>query len=203
MKKILVISLVLMFFSNCTNDEKFKIENKVNEELLVKSSSVNIRESKEYIEFMHSLDEYLSEYENNLIDEDEKRFLTNFNANFFEENDIVNFKFKKVVKNLNLLYIAHGFEQVNEIIGKDIIDINIPDYTQITFGPCENNCINDALDCQNVADAAYAETMAVSAGMWASGFAPAAIAIAAVATISHRTAISGCVRGLNSCMRGC
>lgn len=69
--------------------------------------------------------------------------------------------------------------------------------------PCVSECINNAVQCSNNADAAYSESMMISGATFATGNAFGAAVIAYGAYRLHSRAIKACVRTLNACTGQC
>lgn len=78
-----------------------------------------------------------------------------------------------------------------------------PGYGQQTYGPCINECINDAVECGRDADEAYAVAIRASSVQWATGNLVGAVTTALVATMQHRRSQKTCVRSFNRCVENC
>ena len=100
---------------------------------------------------------------------------------------------KKEFLNLLKLYPLNGVP-INSIV--------IPQNTTQSF-PCVSECINNAVECSNNADAAFSDAMIISGIAFASGNAIGGAAAAWGGYRAHSRAIKRCVRTLNLCASEC
>lgn len=104
------------------------------------------------------------------------------------------------------------YKSVSSLTTEEQVDIfltqNLLNYNQIVnkynyVGPCENGCINDAVACQNAADSAYAQSMALSGVIFAMGNPISAAIVAWNAHNTHNAAIHACAVAFNECIEAC
>lgn len=204
------------------NDSKYRILNSAEEEIV--DDYIKAINTQDYLDYIVDIDSFYNklnldsyiEFSNEI--ELKEWIYVNINLTDFKDideidklvTDLIETRANFMNSNSSLFdRIAILSEEdrsiVFETIYGNLTPIGLP-VEYVPLGPCENECINDGVDCWRSANEAYAEAMAVSTGIWAATGGLAAIpaaGVALVADINHRAALRGCVRALNACMRNC
>ena len=233
MKKLnfyLLVFGISILFTNCSTENDDTFNEKINEKDLIQNLNMrtsNLEDlkieykkflmSKEYRDFINSSNNLSQNLglENEKLFKDKEELLLWLKSNI----DLTNFlSLNQAIESMNTTTTFYEISmKKNSILFNKIAELDENQqfeiystitsdnsYTNVTnSGPCENECINDGVDCGRAADEAYAGAMLVSNGLWATGNVLAAGTVAVIASINHSTAQRSCARGFNACMRGC
>ncbi len=220
MKKVYLFLSALIIFSCTSDSNNLENTNESTSKLMQRGAIDDLKDlyqkmitSEDYIESSKQIKIFLEKMNFDGSDtgilNDETKMLNWISANIsktsFKDLDEASIRWKNI-KSKQSIIIRDNFDFFKALDGSksgDLLNVMDP-YTPpvANSGPCENKCINDAVDCDRMAKAMYEGGMR-AAGRLISVDPPLAALTATYVSLKYSEAQRTCVKNLNTCIDKC
>ncbi|MCO6174293.1 hypothetical protein NHF50_04475 [Flavobacterium sp. NRK F10] len=176
-----------------------------------------IQKTSDYLDFKSKVESFSSKFPGDikLVFADKEEMMNwisqNLNLTLFNNLEAVSNEFDelsesyKVIVSNNLSFFNEvGMLNDNEV--KDLFSNGIDSFDASKLppgGPCENNCINAAVECSNSVNALYESQMLAANMCYQSGQLLLGAVIAAMATVNQHNGQHNCAVSFNACIEAC